>query len=154
MKNLKPNSFLAGIIFSMVIFLLFAFKFTDDYNYKSLNLKSLPIPPEVVKIGASEAISYRQNYETLYPDDIKGLNISVEQWKSINETVNDLNNDLKNISGFRLYFGSKTRNPGESKIAVVYTLNNSITENEPAAMVNMAQGFDEKFSQQCPPFCD
>ncbi|HHH52125.1 MAG TPA: hypothetical protein ENK91_00560 [Bacteroidetes bacterium] len=148
MKSINPKSFIFGLISGL--FILGLFSFTVKSNVFSFG------PPEVIKVKNSDAQTYIQNFQKAFPDEIHALNISVQQWSAINKIVEDNNYNLEKISGFRMYYGLESMERDAKKVSLIYSLNNSFEENKPSssAMVNMAKNYDDKYSQQCPPYCD
>jgi|GEM_PF-2703581 hypothetical protein len=148
MKNYNPKSFALGIIFTFAIISIFSF--TENKNTSS-EAEAIEI---VQGIDPAQALNYRNNYQTLYPSELKGVNISLQQWEAINQLMSSRNNNTSNLSGFRLYYGSTGTNRNSEIVSLAYSINSGMSEDDPGSTVNMAQGFSRSFSQQCPPFCD
>jgi len=61
---------------------------------------------------------------------------------------------MSGVSGFRLYFGNKTSEPGSDLVAIPYLLNTELNEMPATGQMEMAEDFSSNFTSQCPPFCD
>lgn len=152
MKRLNLTSFLSGIVFAIVFFTSFAFINKEEMEIKS-SMASAPAPA-VENITPAVAVQYRNNFKTIYPGAIEGINISVEQLETLNETIRMMDNNLTDVSGFRLYFGATSTVSSAPVVSIAYVINKQLRQNEPGSNLKMAAGFPGKYRQQCPPFCD
>ena len=151
MKKINYSSFLFGILFSVAAFGIYSFTHIETLTVENNNI----IEADVVEgISPELAMTYRNNYKTMNPEAIQAINVSVQQWQAINQELSYRNNDLSNVSGFRLYFGLKGLNRDSEMVALNYVINSNLQEDPPGSNVMMAEGFNRSFAQQCPPFCD
>jgi hypothetical protein len=148
---MNPKSFVLGIVFSLFLFSLYSF---TDFTHSEVKKDHLENTKAVVPIDQATAQAYRNNYTSARPGGLEAINVSVEQWQAINQVVAGRNNNLNNISGFRMYFGATSTNPDAPIVSIAYTLNSNLEENPPGQTLSMADGFNRAYSQQCPPFCD
>lgn len=152
MKKLNLTSFLSGIGFTVIVLTIFAF--TNKNESGKIITENLKAAPPVGTVSPATAAQYRNNFKTIYPGAIEAVNISVEQLDALNQTVVAMNNDLREVSGFRLYFGATSTGPAAPVVSIAYVINKQLRQNEPASNLLMAEGFNSKYRQQCPPFCD
>lgn len=153
MKNFNLMTFVSGLLSGIIIFTLLSFTSSDDLN-DILSFKLFNTQENVSKIEPEKALTYRQNYEALNPDKIKAINISLQQWSAINKTVEDLGYDISKLSGFRIYFGLKTKDESAEKVSMVYTIDEQRQQTQQIPMIHMAAEADDNVHQQCPPYCD
>lgn len=152
MKKLNFSSFLSGIGFTVIVFTIFAF--TNKNESVKTILQNSGSVPVVATVTPATAVQYRNNFKSVYPTSIEAVNISVEQLDAINQTVSALNNDLREVSGFRLYFGATSAASSSPVVSIAYVVNKQFKQNEPVSNLFMAEGFNNRYRQQCPPFCD
>jgi len=153
MKKLNFRSFTLGILFSATLLTVFAF--TQKIDITQRNSKNSTIKAVVGNsVTPTQAAQYRSNFEKNFPQSIKAVNISRQQLDALNQTATALGSNMRNVSGFRLYFGSLTTNPESQIVSLAYSINNNLDQNAPGETLQMADGFDRAYSQQCPPFCD
>ena len=152
MRKLNFTSFLSGIAFTVIVLTIFAF---TNKNETVINMghESVSAPP-VSTVTPVTAVQYRNNFKAIYPGAIEAINISTEQLDALNQTVTSLNGDLREVSGFRLYFGSTSNNSSAPTVSIAYIINKQMKQNPPASNLFMAEGFNSAYRQQCPPFCD
>jgi hypothetical protein len=152
MKKLNLSSFLSGIGLTLIVFSIFAFTKNNEAEIKTDN--AINSAPPVVTVSSETAIQYRNNYKAVNPGSIEGINISLEQLDAINQTISSMNNDLREVSGFRLYFGATSPTSSAPVVSIAYILNKQYKQNPASSNLFMAEGFNNKYKQQCPPFCD
>jgi len=89
----------------------------------------------------------------IVPPQVEAINVSVEQWYAINKTVADLNGDLNQHSGFRLWFGL---DPAGATLSMALPLIDNANHDQDLSSghINTVQGFDTKYTRPCPNFCD
>ncbi len=152
MKKLNLSSFLFGIVLTLIVFSILSFTNNNVAGIKSDEV--IKSAPPVVTVTSETAIQYRNNYKAANPGSIEGINISLEQLEAINQTISSMNNDLREVSGFRLYFGATSASPSSPVVSIAYVINKQYKQNPASANLYMAEGFNYKYRQQCPPFCD
>lgn len=148
-SNFKP--FLIGVFFTTGLFSILSF------NSKLDNTAS--IESVVLKVSPATAEMYKDNYASIFPNKSKGISISLMQWKAINQIVNELEYDLRDISGFRFYHGLKSRNSDAAKVSMIYTLDHDVIMSKNvsykgSSMVTYADKMVQEYTDDCPPFCD
>jgi hypothetical protein len=149
MKKLNLSSFVVGILFSASIFTIFAF----TQNRETVQQQDQNSGTSAA-VTPAQAAQYRANYEANFPQGLRGLNISKQQLEVLNQTATALGEGMRNISGFRLYYGSMTNDPNSQIVSLAYSINNTLQQNPPGQALQMAEGFSRSYAQQCPPFCD
>lgn len=152
MKKLNLNSFLLGIGSTLIVISILSFTNMNETGIKKD--EAINSAPPVVTVTPETAIQYRNNYKVANPGSTEGINISLEQLEAINQTINSMNNDLREVSGFRLYFGATSPTSSSPVVSIAYVINKQYKQNPATANLFMAEGFNNKYRQQCPPFCD
>jgi len=151
MKRTNPKSFVTGFVFASLLFVIYSF---TNHTLGHENRDSGNSVTEVVPVSPATAVMYRNNFAEMFPGRPRALNLSVEQWNAMNQSVQSRGNGMSNMSGFRLYFGATSQEPDAALVSIAYTLNNNLQEELPGGNLYMAESLDGRFSQQCPPFCD
>ncbi len=151
MKNLHLFSFLIGVLASVFLFLLYSF------NYPRITLSDRD--DGVIQIHQSDANSFRENFTSAYPGRLSGFDISIGQWRAINQVVQDLGGKTDHLSGFRIYHGLKSSRRSSDRVSMAYALDSEMQEPSQGSarlgpMVTTADNVDDSFTTPCPPFCD
>lgn len=152
MKKNQVTVFTLGLLFGMGLLIISGFT-TGASN-------TLQTSGDVSKVSMDDATSYRQYYNNNFSTKPKGFNISIEQYKAIQQVVSEMGGTTSEISGFRLYHGCKENNSSSEKVSLVYTLDANRQEpiqgssNNADGNITMANNVQEDFTDQCPPFCD
>jgi len=145
MKNQRLLLFLSGMGFSVLLITLFSF----------VKGPGVPALNGTNAIDPQTASTYRQNYLQIRGSQgVTAINLSIQQWEAINQIVNARGGDLSGLSGFRLHFGAKSRDTNAAVVSIAYPINDQLEEIEQPQGMPMAEDFDQRFAQQCPPFCD
>ncbi len=152
MKNLNPQSFAFGLFFGLCVFALLSF----------INIKEEAVVQRgdgVIQLHETDAQVCRRNYKAIFPNKPLGFDISVGQWKAINQVVQDLNGKTENLSGFRMYHGLTEKKATSKKITTVYALSSQRSEPQRGSdnmnsMVTAADDVATEYTDPCPPFCD
>lgn len=152
MKKLNLSSFLSGIVLTLIAFSILSFR--NIHESRSNNYKTAKNTPPVVTVTPETASQYRNYFKTVNPGSLEGINISLEQLDAINQTISSMNNDLREVSGFRLYFGAISPTSSAPVVSIAYVINKQFKQSPPASNLFMAEAFNNKYRQQCPPFCD
>lgn len=151
MRKINFSSFIMGFGFAVFVMAFASFTNNSDvgssiseYFYDGTTLGSVT-PPTAEK--------YKLNYKTSHPDALEGISLTVQQLNAINKTVRDMNGDLRNISGFNLYYGKITKSENAPVVSIVYTVDKQMTQTIPFASLNMVEinqlGYIRPFEEVC-----
>lgn len=149
MKKQNVNFFIWGFLFSSAVFVAFGFNMNKQNSREQSGYFSIHSA-----VTPAQAAQYRANYVANFPQGLQAVNISRQQLEVLNQTATQLGDGMRNVSGFRLYFGSLSADPNSQIVSIAYSINNSLQQNPPGQTVQMAEGFPRSYAQQCPPFCD
>lgn len=151
MKITNAKSFFAGIALSTLLFLSFSFSSKKENSTHNSTFFSIAQSTGITPV---QATTYRNNYKASNPDKITAINLSVQQWEAVNQTLAQREGGMNGVSGFRLYFGNTERGGTGELVSIPYVLNQSLEEEPPMSQMPMAQNFNPEYNSQCPPFCD
>lgn len=148
MKFTNMKSFFTGAAFATILLVSFSFYSNSGANDAFGIASQDEISPE-------QAINYRNNYMAKNPNATAAINISVQQWQALNDVVKKRDGSLRNVAGFRLYFGETSNESDGELVSIPYVINQELEEETPPTSgMPMATGFDSSFTTDCPPFCD
>lgn len=150
MKISNSKSFFAGIVLTTLLFLTYSFSSTPKENIHKSTVISIA---QSASITPEQAANYKNNYKASNPDKVSAINLSIEQWEAVNQTLAQRGGS-NGVSGFRLYFGNTKRDGSGDLVSIPYVLNQSLEEEPPMNQIPMARDFDSNYNSQCPPFCD
>ncbi|MGE5356043.1 MAG: hypothetical protein ACM3PT_07360 [Deltaproteobacteria bacterium] len=151
MNNSKLISILIGILIGSIGTFGIMKIFFPEKTYSAL-----PDDKELVELPKSEIEATVKSYKEFADQDPcnypYAINVSKQQYELLRQSVERMTpEELREISGFRLYFG---RGPGNILFSFAYQIDNSFLAVKPRYGVLASNFMPKEYEQECPPFCN
>lgn len=151
MKKINFSSFILG--FGFAVFVLAFTSFTSNREGGNIFSEYFNDGTILGTVTPTTAEKYISNYKSSHPESLEGVSLTVQQLNAINKTVRDMNGDVRNISGFNLYYGKVTKTENAPVVSIVYTVDKQLNQNIPFASLNMVEvsqlAYIKPFEQHC-----
>jgi len=151
MRKINFSSFIMG--FGFAVFVLAFTSFTNNRQGGNIFSEYFYDGTILGSVTPTTAEKYISNYKSSHPDALDGISLTIQQLNAINKTVRDMNGDVRNISGFNLYYGKVTKTENAPVVSIVYTVDKQLNQNIPFASLNMVEvnqlAYIRPFAEHC-----